>query len=249
MKQVFIVFNILIFSIAVSANCISNEQNNYDSTDSLEIKTLNYSSSTIDSTAIINIDFPQISGLEDKALESKVNLFLEEEFKQAVPWFDEIQSDSAYFEDFPYEMQYSFETGFQTAFNSKIFLSIVMSHYQFTGGAHGNYFALGYNINLKDGSVLSLKDIIKDDSFDLLAFECEQVILEKYEANSLDEAGLFEDVITIPDDQDFYILPGTLVLQFDPYEIGPWSMGEITAEISFEKIQDLFKPNLPFITK
>ena len=37
-----------------------------------------------------------------------------------------------------------------------------------------------------------------------------------------------------------------LVLQFDPYEIGPWSMGEITAEIPFEKIKDLLKENLPF---
>jgi len=39
-----------------------------------------------------------------------------------------------------------------------------------------------------------------------------------------------------------------LVLQFDPYEIGPWSMGEITTEISFDKIKDILKPNLPFPT-
>jgi len=81
-----------------------------------------------------------------------------------------------------------------------------------------------------------------------LAYECEQAILEKYEANSLIEAGLFEDEITILDDQDFYILPGMLVLQFDPYEIGPWSMGEVTTEIPFEKIMDILKGNLPFPT-
>jgi hypothetical protein len=145
-------------------------------------------------------------------------------------------------------MQYTFETGFQVEFNTDDFLSIVMSHYQFTGGAHGNYFALGYNIELKNGSVLTLKDIIKEDSFDLLAFECEQAILEKYEANSLIEAGLFEAEIEILDDQDFYINPGVLVIQFDPYEIGPWVMGEVTAEIQFEKIKDILKENLPFPT-
>ena len=121
-----------------------------------------------------------------------------------------------------------------------------MSHYQFTGGAHGNYFALGYNIQMKYGNVLALKDIIKEDSFDLLAFECEQAILEKYDANSLIEAGLFEDEITVMDDQDFYIIPGMLVLQFDPYEIGPWAMGEVTAEIQFEKIKDILKDDLLF---
>ena len=101
---------------------------------------------------------------------------------------------------------------------------------------------------MKNGNVLSLKDIIKKDSFDLLIYECEQAIMEKFEANSLIDAGLFEDEIEIPDDQDFYIMPGILVLQFDPYEIGPYSMGEITAEIPFEKIKDILKDNLPFPT-
>lgn len=49
------------------------------------------------------------------------------------------------------------------------------------------------------------------------------------------EAGLFENEIVLTYDQDFYIIPGALVLQFDPYEIGPFAMGEITAEIQFEK--------------
>ena len=249
MTKIFILFYMIIFSSLLLSNNYIIADKKIIKADTLVIKTLNYSNSTEDSIAIINIDYPQIEGLENTTIEQKVNLLLEEEFNQSIAWFDEVKSDTAFFEDFPYEMQYTFETGFQLEFNSKNFLSIVLSHYQFTGGAHGNYFALGYNINLKDGSVLSLKDIIKEDVFDLLAYECEQAILEKSEANSLDEAGLFEEEITIPDDQDFYILPGKLVLQFDPYEIGPWSMGEITAEIPFEKIEDLLKNNLPFPTK
>ena len=47
-------------------------------------------------------------------------------------------------------------------------------------------------------------------------------------------------------DQDFYITPTSLVLQFDPYEVGPYAMGEIIAEITFEKIKDILKDNLPF---
>jgi len=248
MKKIFVLFYLLIFSNFLLAHSYVLVSKSNSKTDTLIIKTLNYSSSTADSFAIINIDYPQIVGLEINSVEAKVNLFLEDEFKQSIAWFDEVQSDTSIFEDFPYEMQYTFETGFQVEYNSKKILSIVMTHYQFTGGAHGNYFALGYNIEMKNGSVLTLKDIIKEDSFDLLAYECEQAILEKYEANSLIEAGLFEDEITILDDQDFYILPGMLVLQFDPYEIGPWSMGEVTTEIPFEKIMDILKGNLPFPT-
>ncbi len=248
MKILFILISSLVFSNQLSAydNYLISKRN--ISTDTLTIKTMNYSNSTSDSTAIINIEYPQITGSVNSSTESKINQFLEEEFKQSIIWFDEVRSDSAFFEDFPYEMQYTFETGFQTAYNSTEFLSIVLSHYQYTGGAHGNYFALGYNIDMKNGNVLSLKDIIKKDSFDLLIYECEQAIMEKFEANSLIDAGLFEDEIEIPDDQDFYIMPGILVLQFDPYEIGPYSMGEITAEIPFEKIKDILKDNLPFPT-
>lgn len=248
MKKLFVVFYILTFSNNFWAHIYFIPDSRFSKIDTLEIKTLNYSSSTTDSTAIINIDYPQIAGSTDPVIESKINLYLEEEFKQSIAWFEEVQSDSSYFEEFISEMQYTFETGFQVEFNSNDFISIVMSHYQFTGGAHGNYFALGYNIQMKDGKVLALKDIIKEDSFDLLVYECEQAILEKYEANTLMEAGLFEDEIELLDDQDFYIMPGMLILQFDPYEIGPWVMGEVTAEIPFEKIKDILKVNLPFPT-
>jgi len=240
MRKLFIILYSLIFSNFLLSHSRTIE------TDTLQIEIFNYSNSTADSSAIINIDYPHITGLDNASIESKINLFLENEFKQSIVWYDEILSDTSFFEDLQYKMQYTFETGFQTGFNSKEFISIVMSHYQFTGGAHGNYFAVGYNIKMKDGRVLTLKDLIKGDSFDLLAYECEQAILEKYEANTLIEAGLFEDEITILDDHDFYIIPGMLVLQFDPYEIGPWSMGEITAEIPFEKIKDLFKEYIPF---
>jgi len=246
MKKIFIVFCTLIFSNCLLANNCFIADKGFGETDTLVIETLNFSNSTVDSSALINITYPQISGAEDKSVETKVNLFLDDEFKQSIAWFEEVKSDSSFFEELGYEMQYTFETGFQVAFNSKEFISIVMSHYQFTGGAHGNYFALGYNIQMKYGNVLVLKDIIKEDSFDLLAFECEQAILEKYDANSLIEAGLFEDEITVLGDQDFYIIPGMLVLQFDPYEIGPWAMGEVTAEIPFEKIKDILKADLPF---
>lgn len=243
MKKIFVAFVILL----LSKNLLALNPY-YPSADTLEIKTLNYNKSTADSSIFISIDYPQITGSKNSSVEQKVNNFLEEEFKQSIAWYDEIQSDSSNYEDMNYDMQYSFETGFQVQYNSEKFVSIVLNHYQFTGGAHGNYFALGYNIRMSDGKILTLKDIIKSDSFDILTDECEQAILEAYQASTLLEAGLFEDEIIIEDDQDFYITPTALVLQFDPYEIGPYSMGEIIAEIPFEIIKDILKDNLPFLT-
>ncbi len=240
MNKSLVVINLLLLSNIVLGNSFLNQA------DTLDIKSMNFTDSKTDSSIWINIDYPQIDGIEDSILASKINMFLEEEFKQSISWYEEMKTDSLLFEDYLSDMQFSFETGFQVEYNSKDFVSIVMSHYQFTGGAHGNYFALGYNINIEDGSIITLKDILNDGSIDLLTYECEETLLEKYEANSLLEAGLFENEISISDDQDFYIIPGAIVIQFDPYEIGPWVMGEITAEISFDKIVDILKDDIPF---
>lgn len=218
----------------------------YSAADSVIIESRNYSNSKSDSSIWINIDYPFILNVNNSEVINRINIALEDEFKQSITWYNEMISDTTVFFDEQYPMQYSFETGFEVFYNSKDFVSIVLKHYQFTGGAHGNYFAVGYNINLSDGSFLSLADIVQPGKLDLLAYECEEAILEKYQANSLFEAGLFENEIVISEDQDFYIIPGALVLQFDPYEIGPYAMGEITAEISFDKIKDILSEDLPF---
>jgi hypothetical protein len=220
----------------------------FSQTDTLIVESRNYSNSKSDSTAWINIDYPFIMNVDNSEAVNRINLMLEEEFKQSIAWYDEIVSDTSLFFDSTYIMQYSFETGYQVYYNSKNFVSIVLNHYQYTGGAHGNYFALGFNINLSDAALVSLTDVIQEGKLDLLAYECEEAILEKYQANSLFEAGLFENEIVILEDQDFYIIPGAVVLQFDPYEIGPYSMGEIVVEIPFEKIRDILIEDLPFET-
>ena len=241
MKKLFLFFVTILFSMnTVAFNSIKNLS------DTLEIKSLNYNKNTPDSSIWINIDYPEIIGLKNSPVELKVNAFLENEFKESIEWYNEMQSDTALYEDMTYQMQYSFETGFQVEYNSEKFVSIILNHYEYTGGAHGNYFAVGYNIRMSDGKNLTLKNIIKPDSFDILADECEQAILEAYEAKSLLDAGLFENELAIEPDQDFYITPTALVIQFDPYEIGPYSMGEIIAEIPFEKIRDILIDNLSF---
>jgi hypothetical protein len=215
--------------------------------DTLNINTLEYSDSTADGSAYISIYYPKVSGLESTTLESKINRFIEDEFKQSIPWYEEAVTDTFYTEEFPQTFDYTFETGFRVSYNSKDFISIVLDHYQFTGGAHGNYYSVGYNFRTSDANVLTLTDIISSENFDILVDECTQAILEKFEAASLVDAGLFEDELIIPPDQDFYILPGKLILQFDPYEIAPYSIGEISVEIPFSKIQDILKTNAPFL--
>lgn len=240
-KRLILLFTLLNFLDLYAVNLFS--------TDTLTIITQNFSNNTNDSTVFLNIDYPQIDNPTQDTVIININKFLEEEFKQSIYWYDEMVNDTTYLLEYAKEYPYSYETGYQVVYNSTRFLSIVLNHYQFTGGAHGNYFAVGYNIDMEDGSILTLDDIIIDGSIDLLTYECEESILDSYQANSLLEAGLFENEIELSMDQDYYIIPGAIVLQFDPYEIGPYAMGEINAIIPFDKIVDILKEDLPFPTK
>lgn len=248
MKNIILVFVVLLLlsqSYAKSGNVFLNINNS----DTLTVKTINYSDSLPDSSAYIYIDYPQILGLQNKDIEDNINSFFKSEFEQAIIWYDEIAADTSEADSNEFNFNYSFETGFEIEYNSYNFLSIKLDHYQYTGGAHGNFYSVGYNISTDNGKNLTLSDIINNDSFDLLSYECEQAILDSFQVNNLTEAGLFEDEINITPEQDFYIVPGALVLQFDPYEIGPYVMGEINVQISFNKIKDILKDNLPFTIK
>ena len=122
--------------------------------DTIKIITLHYSDSLPDSSAYINIDYPQIKDFENKAVEEKVNNFFKDEFEQSILWYDEIAADTSEVDSFEFNFSYSFETGFNVEYNSNKFLSISLDHYQYTGGAHGNFYSSGYNIDMKTGKVL-----------------------------------------------------------------------------------------------
>ncbi|AFH48667.1 Hypothetical protein IALB_0955 [Ignavibacterium album JCM 16511] len=236
----FINLYIAILIITTSANA---------EVDSLTIIRKDFYQATDDTSAYVKILYPQINGLDNPEVQKKINSFLETEFMQAKSWFDDFVADTDYTSEFPPDWVFSFETDFNVTYNSIEFLSIVLNYYEFTGGAHGNYYSVGYNIRTSDGEVLILPDILKPNSLQALSEFCTEEILNMFDANSLNEAGLFEDELNISDDQDFYITPDALVLQFDPYEIAPYAMGSIDVELKFSKIKNILKENLPFLNR
>ncbi len=143
----------------------------------------------------------------------------------------------------------AYDITFDVPFNSIKFLSIIQQYYWFSGGAHGNYGYIGFNIDLNNGNIFNLGDIIKSEGFEKLTEITEDKIKEMYNADNLKDAGMFDDHLTITEEQNFFITDSTLVLQFNPYDIAPYVYGDIEVEIPFNQINDILKPNLPFINK
>lgn len=219
--------------------------NLFGQTQSLSIISKDIYRCTEDTAVSVKISYPQLVNLQNKEVQDKINLLLESYFLEALQNYEEFISDSEYIADYPADWAFYFETTFRATYLTDEFLSVVMDYYEFTGGAHGNHFSQGYNFKLSDGELFYLSDIIKESQFENLSLFCEQEIIKQFDVNSLADI-LFNDEISLNEDQDFFINPGHLVIQFDPYEIAPYSMGSIEVEISFDRIKNLLKPNIKF---
>lgn len=208
--------------------------------DSVYIRALDYYDESEDSSTIVEITYPKLFGLQNKLVEDKINIFFEEEFFKSLEFFEEFVAmlDSFPTIEYEYGMYFSFETGFDVKLINESFLSIVLNHYEFTGGAHGNFYSVGYTIDFKSGNLLTLEDVLNPSSIDEISRLCEKKILQTYDAETLTDAGLFEDNIELNSEQDFYLLNDALVLQFDPYEIAPFSMGNIDIILPFSEIKE-----------
>lgn len=235
-KLSFLILISLFLAIPIKAEQVFN---NLYLADSVYVRALDYYDESEDSSTVIEITYPKLFGLTDQTIENKINSFLEEEFLKPVEWFGEFVAMLDSFPTIEYEhgMYFSFETGFDIKLLSRSVISLVLNHYEFTGGAHGNFYSMGYTFDLTTGSLLSLDRVIKENSLDEITGICEKKIMEMFDAHSFSEAGLFEDYIELTFEQDFFLYNDALVLQFDPYEIAPYSMGNIEVMIPLNEIK------------
>ncbi len=230
---------VCLISVLITGVASGYENNSGGDTISVKSESVYYTSE--DSVCSVSIIYPVLSGVKDKPVEEKVNTFLKIEFLDSPEWLDINNCD--------HEIGFTYESDYSIKYISLSFICIQQFIYEYSGGAHGNYGLYSFNIDLSNGELITLKEIILPDKFYSLSEIAVQTLLSDFDAETLVDAGLFEDTLSILPEQDFFITPGHLVLQFDPYEIASYAMGEIQIKIPFEKIKELLKPELPFALK
>lgn len=130
--------------------------------------------------------------------------------------------------------------------DSKI-LSYSYERYAFLGGAHGNTSRLLYNFDLSNSQLIKEKDLFVDNFKDPLTTLIKQQIVEdNSEMESvadLNDFNFYEDQI-VPNN-NFYITPEGIVYVYNPYDIAPYSMGQTSVLLTFEKLKPILKKNNP----
>lgn len=127
-------------------------------------------------------------------------------------------------------------------YNQHNYVILSNAIYQFYGGAHGVYGETYSCLDMKHKKVMQLKDITDADSTtigDLL----EQHFRTKHHLTpeeSLKDAGLFKDEL-MPN-KNFYFTDQGLVFYYNPYEVGPFVLGNIMITIPWKELR-------PYINK
>ena len=118
-------------------------------------------------------------------------------------------------------MSYDYSCEYSITFSGK-YISILMSVYAYTGGAHGNYGVTSICYDTKKNEAVSITEVVGKTKQELTKY-----IYDKL--NKMPET--FKPVDPDLSLNTFTVENGTATVYYSPYEVAPWAAGVIEVEI------------------
>lgn len=126
-------------------------------------------------------------------------------------------------------------------FNQNNILSYRNSMYSYNGGAHGTYGTWHTNYNTITGQIITLENLFKNDAEKSLINILKNQLKIKYKTNDLNAVNL--DEVFVP--ENFQITYKGIIFHYNPYEIGPYSLGAPEVFVPYELLKPYFVNNHP----
>lgn len=124
-------------------------------------------------------------------------------------------------------------------------LSLEFFHYNYSGGAHGNYSSTGASYDLRTGRRLRYADIFQPaatQQLPALLGEAVRPLVGLAAGEPLDKQ-LF--VKQMPVTRNVYLTAGGAVFIYQPYEIASYAQGEVRVFLPLAALRPLLRPGLP----
>lgn len=126
--------------------------------------------------------------------------------------------------------------------NTSSFMTLRIHKLEFTGGAHANSWTSYLNFDMTTGNVLKLEDLFFENYEPTLLMIAERAFKQ--------EVNLEIDTNLMDTDYEFstgnFMLPTnfsigqeSLSFHYNPYDLGPFALGTISFEVSYQEILDL----------
>lgn len=196
------------------------------------VKNDEYLESTINMPVITNSNKIVERSTNDK-IKNDIFEFYNKSYKEA----------KQYLKDNPDEKnKFVANVDFELKKNTDSALSIKVRYYTYSGGAHGFYQDIAYNVDMRTGKFLELMDLFKDNTKykEVIDEEIKRQIAE-LEKKDEENIGIY-NFKGIKENQNFYLQDENLVVYFDLYDITLYAAGIPEFSINKALISSMLKP-------
>lgn len=153
------------------------------------------------------------------------------------------EKDAAWAKEAGYALpRYEYGMDFEVTHNRDNLLSVNTTRYFYYGGAHGEPLLLSYNVDLRNRRVLTI-----DDLFDDARTAKDTLTLGVHERIKADPAKYFPDAVDkadVPNDQQFYLEGGQIILHYGIYELAPYAAGLPEFAFGVDELGKVLKPGI-----
>lgn len=142
-------------------------------------------------------------------------------------------------------LSYEDQTATYVLYHQADLLSLEFFHYDFSGGAHGNYGSTGASYDLRTGRRLRYADIFRPAAARQLPALLDQAVrplVGLATGEPLDKQ-LF--VKQMPITRNVYLTAGGVVFIYQPYEIASYAQGEVRVFLPIAELRPLLRAGLP----
>lgn len=208
---------------------------------------------------LFQIEYPVITGKVSQVVVDNINRQIESEIllntpveKGSVNSVEEMVEEltSTYkqlvddFED--YEQSWLVEINADILYQNEDYISLASTVFNYTGGAHPNNSQIYKSYDLKTGNVITLSDLFVEGYQNTL-FQAAEIEFRMQKEippqNTLASAGYWFEDDQFELNENFAIINKSLIFYFNPYEIGPYSLGATELELKLTDYVDLIKKN------
>ncbi|MCC0783924.1 DUF3298 and DUF4163 domain-containing protein [Clostridioides sp. ES-S-0108-01] len=196
------------------------------------VKNDEYLESTINMPVITNSNKIVERSTNDK-IKNDIFEFYNKSYKEAKQYLKDNPDE---------ENKFVANVDFELKKNTDSALSIKVRYYTYSGGAHGFYQDIAYNVDMRTGKFLELMDLFKDNTKykEVIDEEIKRQIAE-LEKKDEENIGIY-NFKAIKENQNFYLQDENLVIYFDLYDITSYAAGIPEFSINKKLISSMLKP-------
>jgi len=146
----------------------------------------------------------------------------------------------------PFSTGWLYHMRIDVLLNTPQVITLRVHETEFTGGAHANYWTNYLNVNAQTGEKVTLNTLIlkksKSQFMEIAEQQFRAVVNGSSDTSGTETAYEFVEgeAFVLPD--NFSVGEEGIAFHYNPYDLGPFAMGEVTFEIPYEEIKTMLNP-------